>query len=84
MTCDECLEGIRGAIEQLLSAEFVAGIVDGLSGDGFCYTEQDAVLCASVIAELIPIALPALAAGINSERMPEICNMAVPETCPSY
>ena len=80
MTCDECLEGIRGAIEQL----FVAGIVDGLSGDGFCGTEEDAELCASVIAELIPLALPALAAGFDSERMPEICNMAVSDTCPAY
>ena len=84
MSCYECLEGINGAIEQLLSAEFVDGIVDGLSGDGFCGTEEDAELCASVIAELIPLALPALAAGFDSERMPEICNMAVSDTCPAY
>ena len=84
MTCDDCLEGIRGAIAQLLSAEFVAAIVDGLSGDGFCGTEDDAELCASVIAELIPIALPALAAGLDSEKSPEICNTAVPGTCPTY
>ena len=84
MNCDECLEGIRGAIEQLLSAEFVAGIVDGLSGDGFCGTEEDVELCASVIAELIPLALPALAAGFDSEKTQYICNMAVSDTCPSY
>jgi hypothetical protein len=84
MTCDDCIEGIKGAIDQLLSAEFVAGIVDALSGDGFCGTEEDAELCASVIAELIPVALPALAAGLDAARMPEICNMAVPDTCPAY
>ena len=80
MSCYECLEGINGAIEQLLSAEFV----DGLSGDGFCGTEEDTELCASVIAELIPLALPALAAGFDSVRTLEICNMAVPDTCSAY
>ena len=83
MTCDACVEGISGSIEQLLSDEFVAGIVDELSGNGFCGGEflEDIELCASVIAELIPLALPALTAEISSDDMTQICNMAVPDTC---
>lgn len=84
MTCDECLGGIRAAIDQLLSDEFVSGIVEALSGDGFCGMGDDPERCAKAIAELIPLALPALAGGFDSEQTPTICNMAVPDTCPAY
>eukprot|EP00091_Calanus_sinicus_P015513 TRINITY_DN3383_c0_g1_i12.p1 TRINITY_DN3383_c0_g1~~TRINITY_DN3383_c0_g1_i12.p1 ORF type:complete len:201 (-),score=77.48 TRINITY_DN3383_c0_g1_i12:8-610(-) len=84
MTCDECLGGIQGAIEQLLSEEFVSGIVEALSGEGFCGMEEDPELCARVIADLIPAALPALAAGLEENQTGEICNMAVPDTCPAH
>ena len=84
MTCDECRGGIREAIGQLLSEEFVSGIVDALSGDGFCGMDEDPELCAKVIADLIPLALPALAGGFDSEQTGTICNMAVPDTCPAY
>merc|ERR1739842_188654 len=65
MTCDECLDGIKATIDQLLSEEFISGIVDALSGNGFCggMTEKpNPEECADIIAELIPAALPILAA----------------------
>merc|ERR1719244_2571158 len=69
MTCEECTNGIQGAIDQLLSEEFVTGI------------DEDPEMCANVIAELIPAALPALAAGFTVEGAQDICNQAVPDTC---
>ena len=90
MTCDECLSGIRASIDQLLSEVFVNSIMVALwwdccqSGDGFCGMGEDPDMCAKVIADLIPLALPALAGGFDSESTPMICNMAVPDTCPAY
>ena len=81
MTCDECTNGIQGAIDQLLSEEFVTGIVEWLSGEEFCGMDEDPEMCANVIAELIPAALPALAAGFTVEGAQDICNQAVPDTC---
>ena len=84
MTCDECTEGIMAGVDQLLSDEFVAGIVDALSGDGFCGMEEDPEMCSAVIAALIPAALPVLAGVMDPAQIPEICNTAVPDTCPAY
>merc|ERR1712121_425247 len=81
MTCEECTNGIAASIEQLLSEEFVMGIVDALSGDGFCGMEEDPELCANVIAQLIPLALNALAANGDPAAATAICNMAIPDTC---
>merc|ERR1711887_38322 len=81
MTCDVCTKRIAGAIEQLLSEEFVTGIVERLSGEEFCGVDEDPEMCANVIAQLIPAALPALAAGVPEEVPQEICNVAVPDTC---
>ena len=81
MTCDECLGGIQASVEQMLSEEFMMGIVEALSGEGFCGMEEDPELCAQVIAQLIPAALPALAAGFDPAAGNDICNMAVPDTC---
>jgi len=81
MTCEECTNGIQGAIDQLLSEEFVTGIVEWLSGEEFCGMDEDPEMCANVIAELIPAALPALAAGFTVEGAQDICNQAVPDTC---
>ena len=72
MDCEDFLVGISIVIEQLLSDEFVAGIVDGLSGNGLCGMEEDAELCASAIAELIPFPLPALASGVDAEQSDSI------------
>merc|ERR1711892_783283 len=52
MTCDECTEGIMAGVDQLLSDEFVAGIVDALSGDGFCGMEEDPEECSAIMAAL--------------------------------
>merc|ERR1711874_369867 len=81
VTCDECLNGIQGSIDQLLSEEFVNGIVDALSGDGFCGMEEDPDMCAEIIPILIPAALPALAAMYDPTEGAELCNQALPGTC---
>ena len=67
----------------MLSEDFVNGIVDALSGDGFCGMEEDAELCASTIAVLIPLALPALAV-FDEAVATDLCNSAVPDTCAPY
>eukprot|EP00092_Neocalanus_flemingeri_P011905 GFUD01012837.1.p1 GENE.GFUD01012837.1~~GFUD01012837.1.p1 ORF type:complete len:190 (-),score=42.54 GFUD01012837.1:96-665(-) len=83
ITCEECNEGIMATIEQINSEEFVSGIVDALSGDGFCGTVEDPELCATTIAVLIPLALPALAGAFDAEGGAIICNRAIPDTCPA-
>ena len=52
-----------------------------MDGVGFREMEAEAALFINVIDELIPIALPALAGGFDSEQLPAICNQAVPGTC---
>ena len=69
------------AIDQLLSEEFINGIVEALSGENFCGQDETPEMCAAVIAELIPAALPVLAATLDEGRMGEICNAAQPGTC---
>merc|ERR1712088_844914 len=59
MTCDECLAGIHASVDQLLTEEFVTGVVAWLSGEEFCGTMEDPEMCANIIAELIHAALPA-------------------------
>merc|ERR1739842_121650 len=81
MTCDECLDGIKATIDQLLTEEFVSGIVAWLSGEEFCGMDEDPEMCANVIAELIPAALPTLAANFDPEGTKDLCNMAVADTC---
>merc|ERR1711887_96202 len=83
MTCEECTSGIQAGIDQLLSEEVINGIVDALSGDGFCGIEEDPEMCANVIAELIPLALPILAGNSTPENQRGVCNTAVPGTCPA-
>jgi hypothetical protein len=73
---------MRGSIVQLLSDEFVQGIVDQLSGDEGCGEDKEPEKCRSVIAELIPLALPAISSAFDETRdAPAICNVAVPDIC---
>merc|ERR1712244_104472 len=65
MTCDECLAGIHASVDQLLTEEFVTGVVAWLSGEEFCGTMEDPEMCANIIAELIPAALPAIAGAMD-------------------
>merc|ERR1711892_965234 len=83
VTCEKCFVGIQKKIDQLLSEPFIQGIVDALSGDGFCGTLQgwDPEDCAAYIASLIPVALPAVVA--NLDPSPIVCNNAIPDTCPA-
>ena len=71
------------ALEQLLSDEFVAGITDALAGDGFCGMQENAAVCAKIIHELIPYALPAIAGSIDEVGQEMLCNMAISDTCPA-
>ena len=81
MICDVCVANIEYTIDQIQQEEFVTGIVDVLSGEGFCGMEEDPEMWAGVIAELIPASLPLLAAAFKPETAMDICNMAIPDTC---
>jgi len=84
MTCQDCFDGIKAGIEQLLLPSTITGIIEALSGDVFCGTFDNSEECASIIEALIPVALPALAgSGGSEENLTAICNMAVPDTCPA-
>ena len=86
INCDECKEGIKAAIDQLLSDEFINGIMDALSGEGFCGMEEDPVMCKDVIHDLIPLAMNALAGVFADGQVFNefICNTAITDTCPAY
>ena len=83
MTCDKCVRGILYSLTQLCSEEFVLDIVERLSGEQFCGLEEDPEMCAAIIDQLIPAALPVLAAGYKEGLLGWmlICEMAVPDTC---
>ena len=83
MTCDQCVGGIIYSLNQLCSEEFVIDIAEWLSGEEFCGLEEDPEMCAAIIEQLIPAALPVLAAGYKEGLLGLmiICEMAVPDTC---
>merc|ERR1711874_808881 len=56
-------------------------VVAWLSGEEFCGMMEDPEMCANVIAELIPAALPTLAMAFEPETAMGVCNMAVADTC---
>ena len=73
---------MRLSIAQLLSEEFVNGIVEELSGDEGCELDNEPEKCKAIIAELIPMALPAIASAFDEKKdAPAICNAAVPDVC---
>merc|ERR1711970_594702 len=45
LTCDGCKAGIRLSIAQLLSDEFINGIIEEISGDEGCGQEKEAEKC---------------------------------------
>merc|ERR1712126_350375 len=82
LTCNGCKAGINLSITQLLSDEVVKNVIEELSGDEGCGQEEQAEKCRAVIAELIPLALPAIASSYDEEKdAPEICNVAVQGIC---
>ena len=82
LTCDGCKTGIRLSIAQLLSEEFINGIIEEVSGDEGCGQEKEPEKCRAVVAELIPLALPAIASSYDQNKdAPEICNKAVKGIC---
>merc|ERR1711955_21152 len=82
LTCDGCKAGIRLSIAQLLSQEFINGIIEEISGDEGCGQEKEPEKCRAVVAELIPLALPAIASSYDQNKdAPQICNKAVKGIC---
>ena len=70
------------SIVLLQSEYFVKVIVEELSGDEGCGQEKQPQKCKAIIAELIPLALPAIAAEFDEKRdAPAICNAAVNDVC---
>ena len=69
-------------IAELLTKYFINGIVEELSGDEGCGQEKQPAKCKAIVAELIPLALPAIAAEFDEKRdAPAICNAAVKDVC---
>merc|ERR1711992_18882 len=81
ITCEECFDGLKKGVEQLLQEETIAAIVEALSGDAFCAQSEDAERCAAAIETLIPLALPALTANPDEEAGKMVCNGAIPDIC---
>ena len=81
ITCEECFDGLKKGVEQLLQEETIAAIVEALSGDAFCAQSEDAERCAAAIQTLIPLALPALTANPDEEAGMMVCNGAIPDIC---
>ena len=84
INCDECKAGMKAALDQLLSEEFITGIVDALSGEAFCGMSENPEECSKVVHDLIPLALPTLAGSLDAAGQESICNMAIADTCPAY
>merc|ERR1711910_254391 len=81
MTCDDCKMGVQAAIDQLLSPEFIDGIVDFLANGEFCANNGDE-RCPAAVDAVIRQGLPMLAAMGDDAAFAEACN-AVPGTCPA-
>ena len=79
INCDECLAGLVASFDQMLSEQAIASIIEGLSGDAFCGSDNS--VCQSVVAELIPLALPALFSDPDPVLGASICNNAIPDIC---
>ena len=83
MTCEHCKSDIQFSVDQLLSDEFMNGIIEYLQSDMFCGTVEDPE-CPSAVDTVIRSGLPLLAESVSgSEYMYTLCNMAVEGTCPA-
>merc|ERR1712042_375512 len=78
---DECFDGLKKGVEQLLQEETIQAIVEALSGDAFCAQSEDSERGAGAIEVLIPLALPALTANPDEEAGKMVCNGAIPDIC---
>merc|ERR1739842_161018 len=81
MTCEECQTGIMKSQEQLLNPKTIAYLVEQLT-PVICASVDDE-RCPTVVDTVIRQGLPLLAAEGDTSEMPEICNAAVPGTCPA-
>ena len=67
---------------QLNTAEFINGIVDEMSGAEGCGLDDEPEKCKKIVAQLIPVALPAIAEAFEDiNDISTICNSAVPNIC---
>ena len=71
------------AIEQLLTEPVIDLLVSVMSGPGFCGAESDPERCVEVVTALLPRAIPILVEAADLDRIPVVCNQAVPDTCPA-
>merc|ERR1719153_151966 len=83
MTCADCDYLIWGFLDQLVREDIVTGITETLAGDLFCGLQDNPEACSHIIHELIPYALPILVNAEDAEQRPQICNTAMPYTCPT-
>ena len=83
MSCDNCVDMIQGFLDQLVRDDVVTTITETLAGDSFCGVQDNPEACSHIIHELIPYALPILVNSEDTEQRPELCNSAVPDTCPA-
>ena len=83
MTCADCDYLIWGFLDQLVREDIVTTITETLAGDLFCGGQDNPEVCSHIIHELIPYALPILVNAEDVDQRPQICNTAVPDTCPT-
>jgi hypothetical protein len=86
MDCESCQIGVNIAGDQLLSDYFTDVIVGGLGGDWYCTNPASPVedpRCPEFVDIVIRQGLPLLwAATSTAGGISELCEMAVPGTCP--
>merc|ERR1719460_1258388 len=79
MTCDDCKMGIQEAIDQMLSAEFMDGIVEAVSAE-IC-KDNPTEECPMFVDGVLRQGLPLLAAAADDAGFAQVCNAAVENTC---
>jgi len=83
MTCDQCVNGIKASIDQLVTESTLDAIVDTLVNGEFCANVGEG--CPEVVDFVIRQGLPLLAsADVGGDAtFQEACNGSVPGTCPA-
>merc|ERR1719458_2130575 len=81
MTCDDCKMGIQAAIDQLVSSEFMDGIVEAVSAE-IC-KDNPTEECPMFVDGILRQGLPLLAGAGADADFAQACNAAVEGTCPA-
>jgi hypothetical protein len=80
MTCDGCLEGIQGSVDQLLAPETIDKIINMFVESDLC-SNFEIDDCPTIIDMVIRNGLPLLASSGDPADFGEICNAVAPGTC---